>query len=147
MRHPIEELAAAAIDHGLSIHRELGPGLLEAAYETVLAARFARAGFQVERQRPLSIACDGLIFRDAFRVDIVVEDCLIIEVKSVEALAKVHATQLLTYLRLSRRPLGLLMNFGAATFREGLRRVVNDHQDFASSRLRVHNLSRQQRIG
>ena len=139
MDHPIEELAAVAVDHGLSIHRELGPGLLESVYETVLAARLARAGFRVERQRPVSIDCDGLIFPDAFRVDIVVEDRLIIEVKSVEALAKVHARQLLTYLRLSERRLGLLMNFGAATFREGLRRVVNDHQDFASSRLRVHN--------
>jgi len=139
MGHPIEELAAAAIDHGLGIHRELGPGLLESVYETVLAARLARAGFRVERQRPVPIACDGLIFPDAFRVDIFVEDRLIIEVKSVDALAKVHAKQLPTYLRLSERPLGLLMNFGAATFREGLRRVVNDHQDFASSRLRVHN--------
>jgi GxxExxY protein len=139
MGHPIEELAAVAIDHGLSVHRELGPGLLESVYETVLAARLARAGFRVERQRPVSIATDGLIFPDAFRVDIIVEDRLIIEVKSVEALAKVHAKQLLTYLRLSERPLGLLMNFGAATFREDLRRVVNDHQDFASSRLRVHN--------
>ena len=104
-------------------------------------ARLVRAGFRVERQRPVPIACDGLIFPDAFRVDIIVEDHLIIEVKSVEALAKVHTKQVLTYLRLSCRPLGLLMNFGAATFREGLRRVVNDHRDFASSRLRVHNPS------
>jgi GxxExxY protein len=141
MEHPIEGLAAVAVDHGLSIHRELGPGLLESVYETVLAARLARAGFQVERQKPVAITCEGLIFPDAFRVDVVVEDRLIIEVKSVEALAKVHTKQLLTYLRLSSRPLGLLMNFGAATFREGLRRVVNDHQDFASSRLRVHNFS------
>jgi iron complex transport system substrate-binding protein len=87
----------------------------------------------------VSNANDGLIFPDAFRVYIIVEDRLIIEVMSVEALARVHAKQLLTYLRLSERPLGLLMNFGAATFREDLRRVVNDHQDFASSRLRVHN--------
>jgi iron complex transport system substrate-binding protein len=139
MEHPIEELAAVAVDHGLSIHRELGPGLLESVYETVLAARLTRSGFRAERQRPVAVACDGLIFPDAFRVDIVVEDRLIIEVKSVEALARVHAKQLLTYLRLSHRPLGLLMNFGATTFRDGLRRIVNDHQDFASSRLRVHN--------
>jgi GxxExxY protein len=139
MGHPTEELAAAAIDHGLSVHRELGPGLLESVYEMVLATRLARAGFTVDRQKPVSLKCDGLVFPDAFRVDIVVEDRLIIEVKSVEALAKVHTKQLLTYLRLTNRSLGLLMNFGAATFREGVRRVVNDHQDSASSRLRVHN--------
>ncbi len=138
MGHSTEELAAVAIDHGLSIHRELGPGLLESVYEMVLATRLARAGFAVARQKPVSLKCDGLIFPDAFRVDIVIEDRLIIEVKSVEALAKVHTKQLLTYLRLTNRSLGLLMNFGAATFREGVRRVVNNHQDFASSRLRVH---------
>ena len=139
MDHPIEELAAVAVDHGLSVHRQLGPGLLESVYEMVLMTRLARAGFRVDRQKPVSFECDGLIFPDAFRVDIVIEDRLIIEVKSVEIVANVHVKQLLTYLRLTGQPLGLLMNFGAATFREGLRRVVNDHQDFASSRLRVHN--------
>src|SRR5688572_25252829 len=144
MGHTTEELAAAAIDYGLSIHRELGPGLLESVYEMVLATRLARAGLTVDRQKPVSLKCDGLIFPDAFRVDIVVDDRLIIEVKSVEALAKVHTKQLLTYLRLTNRSLGLLMNFGAATFREGVRRVVNDHQDFASSPLRVHNSAQRQ---
>jgi len=144
MVQPIEELTAVAIDCGLSIHRELGPGLLESVYEMVLAARLARAGFRVDRQKPVSFRCDDLVFPDAFRVDIVVEDRLIIEVKSVATLAKVHVKQLLTYLRLTNRPLGLLMNFGAATFREGLRRVVNEHQDFASSRLRVHNSAQRQ---
>jgi iron complex transport system substrate-binding protein len=144
MGQPIEDLAAVAIDQGLSVHRELGPGLLESVYETVLAARLARAGLRVEWQRPVSIECAGVIFPDAFRVDIVVEGRLIIEVKSVETLARVHSKQLLTYLRLSERQLGLLMNFGAATFRAGLRRVVNDHRDFASSRLRVHNPAQRQ---
>ena len=100
----------------------------------------------MDRQKPVSLKCDGLIFPDAFRVDIAVEDRLIIEVKSVEVLAKVHTKQLLTYLRLTNRSLGLLMNFGAATFREGVRRVVNDHKDFASSRLRVHSSARPQTL-
>lgn len=134
----IEEVAAVAVDRGLKLHRDLGPGLLESVYEIVLAGSLERAGFEVARQRPVEIVHDGMTFRDAFRVDLLVDRRLIIEIKSVERLAAVHGKQLLTYLRLTRQPLGLLMNFGAATFREGLQRVVNDHNNFASSRLRVH---------
>ncbi len=97
-----------------------------------------REGLSVERQRSVDIVYDGMSFHDAFRVDMLVGGRLIIEIKSVERLAPVHGKQLLTYLRLTHQPLGLLMNFGAATFREGLKRVVNGHHDFASSRLRVH---------
>ena len=137
----IEEVAALAVDCGLQVHRELGPGLLESVYETVLSAMLAKRGLTVERQKPISFVCDDLMFTNAFRVDLLIESSLIVEVKSVESLAKVHGKQLLTYLRLSDLRLGLLMNFGAATFREGLRRIVNNHMDFASSRLRVHQTS------
>lgn len=136
--HDVEELARIAVDRGLKLHQELGPGLLETVYEVVLAASLERAGLAVERQKPVSIVYDGMSFADAFRVDLLVEGRLIIEIKSVERLVPVHGKQLLTYLRLTRQPLGLLMNFGAATFREGLKRVVNGHTDFASSRLRVN---------
>lgn len=92
----------------------------------------------IERQKPITIEYDGMILAEGFRADIVVERSLIIEVKSVEKLSPVHGKQLLTYLKLSKQPVGLLMNFGAATFREGIKRVVNNHSNFASSRLRVN---------
>lgn len=139
MAKELEELAAIAIDCGLRIHRDLGPGLLESVYETVLAASLNKAGLSVARQVPPSFVFDEMPFNDVCRIDLLVDRRLIIEIKSVETLAKVHGKQLLTYLRLAQQPLGLLMNFGGATFKEGLRRVVNAHTSFASSRLRVHN--------
>lgn len=139
MAKDLEEIAAIAVDCGLRIHRDLGPGLLESVYETVMAASLAKAGLSVTRQMPLSFVFDDMPFTDVCRIDLLVDGRLIIEIKSLEALAKVHGKQLLTYLRLAQQPLGLLMNFGGATFKEGLRRIVNEHTSFASSRLRVHN--------
>ncbi|HWI88010.1 MAG TPA: GxxExxY protein [Sphingomicrobium sp.] len=133
----IEQLARVAIDCGLHIHKELGPGLLESVYEALLAERLSRSGYVVERQKLLPVEVDGLILSDGYRVDVLVAGMLIIEVKSVERLAAVHSKQLLTYIRLARQPVGLLMNFGAETFREGLRRIVNGPADiiaFPSSR-------------
>ena len=142
--HDPEELARTAVDCGFRLHKELGPGLLESVYETILTAMLAEAGLHVDRQKPISIEYEGVILQDAFRADLIVEKSLIIEIKSVEQLAPVHGKQLLTYLRLLKQPLGLLLNFGAATFRDGVKRVVNGHTNFASSRLRVHqeNLGR-----
>ena len=140
MNNP-EELAREVIDRGLRLHRDLGPGLLESVYEALLASMLSNAGFGVERQRAISIEYGGLILPDAFRADLVVEGSLIVEIKSMERLAPVHGKQLLTYLRLTDQPLGLLLNFGAATFREGIKRVVNGHTNFASSRLRVHQIT------
>ena len=134
----IEELASLAIDNGLRIHRELGPGLLESVYEAVLAASLTRKGIRIDRQVPIAIDYEGLAFAEGFRADLLVEDRLIVEVKSVDRLLPVHGKQVLTYLRLTRRPLGVLLNFGGATFREGIRRIVNNHTDLASSRLRVN---------
>lgn len=134
----IEELARLAVDCGFRIHRELGPGLLESVYETVLTASLERLGLSVYRQKPITIEFDGMLLGEGFRADIVVEESLFIEVKSIERLAPIHSKQLLTYLRLAKQPLGLLMNFGGATFKEGVRRIVNGHTDFASSRLRVN---------
>ena len=127
----IEELASAAVDCGFQIHKELGPGLLESVYEVVLAEALTQRGLRASRQRPVQISFRGINLPDAFRADLVVEDTLIIEVKSVERNAPVHAKQLLTYLRLMKQPLGLLMNFGCETFREGVKRVVNGHNGFA----------------
>ncbi len=136
----IEAIAAQTIDCGFHIHRDLGPGLLESVYEQVLAASLARAGLKVERQKPVSFAFDGMQFVDGFRIDLLIENQLIVEIKSVEALSKAHGKQMLTYLRLMQQPVGLLMNFGGATFKEGIKRVVNNHTSFASSRLRVNQI-------
>lgn len=134
----VEELARLAVDCGLKVHQDLGPGLLESVYEAVMAASLTRRGLTVERQKPISIEYEGITLAEGFRADLFVESRLIIEVKSIDRLAPVHGRQLLTYLRLAGQPLGLLMNFGGETFREGLKRVVNNHIDFASSRLRVN---------
>ena len=134
----VEELARIAVDCGFRIHDDLGPGLLESVYEVVLAASLTKRGLKVDRQVPINIEYDGLVFAEGFRADLVVEGSLIIEIKCVDRLAPVHGKQMITYLRLLKQPLGLLMNFGGATFREGVKRVVNNHTDFASSRLRVN---------
>ncbi|MDZ7281679.1 GxxExxY protein [Sphingomonas sanguinis] len=134
----IETIAFDVIDLSLRLHRELGPGLLESVYEMILAAKLGSMGYQVERQRAVDFSFDGLQFDGAFRIDLLIEQSLLVEIKSVERLNAAHAKQLLTYLRLTKQPLGLLINFGGATLKEGLRRVVNDYTPIASSRLRVN---------
>jgi GxxExxY protein len=133
----LEEFAKAAVDCGFRIHKEVGPGLLESVYEAILAHGLARAGFSVERQKPLPISFEGVQINEGYRVDILIERRLIVEIKSVERLAPVHGKQLLTYLRLAQQPLGLLMNFGGETFKEGVKRVANNYA-FAPSRLCVN---------
>ncbi len=123
-----DDLSRIVVDTGLQVHRELGPGLLESVYEMVLAAELERAGLHVERQKPISFDYRGLRFENAFRIDLLIEDQLIVEIKSIEKLGPVHAKQVLTYLRLSNRSLGLLINFGGETFKEGIRRLVNNHK-------------------
>ena len=131
----VEEVARLTIDCGFRIfHKQLGPGLLESVYEAVLAASLGRAGLFVERQKPIAISFDGMVLAEGFRADLVIESKLIVEIKSVERNAPVHAKQLLTYLRLMEQPLGLLMNFGCETFREGLKRVVNGPSAFVPTR-------------
>jgi len=103
-----------------------------------MAASLTRRGLSVERQKPIEIEFDGLRLGEGFRADLFVEQQLIIEIKCAEKLAPVHSRQLLTYLRLAKQPLGLLMNFGGATFREGVKRVANNHDDLASLRLGVN---------
>ena len=134
----IEELARLTIDCGLKIHRDLGPGLLESVYEAVLASSLIKIGLKVGRQVPIAIEYEDLAFGEGFRADLLVDGRLIVEVKSVDRLLPVHGKQVLTYLRLSGHTLGVLLNFGGATFREGVRRIVNNHTEFGSSRLRVN---------
>ena len=137
----LDEITGAIVDTAYKIHVALGPGLLESVYELVLARHLARQGFLVERQRAVSFDYDGLHFEDAFRVDLVIDNRVIVEIKSVERPSPVHSKQLLTYLRLLHLPVGLLINFGAPTLKEGLRRVVNRLEPSAAPRLRVNQTS------
>lgn len=136
----IETISADVVDAALQIHRDLGPGLLESVYETVLAVELTDRGYMVARQQPVDIEYRGIRFDSAFRADMVVDGRVVIEIKSVERLNAAHAKQLLTYLRLMKQPLGLLINFGGETLKEGLRRIVNDYKPSAPSRLRVNQL-------
>jgi iron complex transport system substrate-binding protein len=133
-----EELSAVVVDAAFHLHRDLGPGLLESAYETVLARLLVRQGFSVERQKAVAFDYEGLHFDDGLRVDMLVEKQLIVELKSISQVAPVHAKQVLTYLRLLDLPLGLLINFGAPTFKAGITRVVNGHTAIGTSRLRIN---------
>jgi GxxExxY protein len=126
----LEALAKLAVDCAFKLHADLGPGLLESAYEAFLEASLQSEGLQVERQKSISAAHNGLIIPDAFRLDLFVEQKLIIEIKSVERLAPVHSKQVLTYLRLTGCPLGLLMNFGEAYFKDGVKRVIDSRNDY-----------------
>ncbi len=134
----IETLARESVDCAFHIHRELGPGLLESVYETVMARAMEKRGFRVERQKPISFTFEDITFDDAFRPDLLIEGTLLIELKSAERMAPVYSKQVLTYLRLMKLPLGLLINFGAPTFKEGIMRIVNKHKDITSSHLRLH---------
>lgn len=119
------EIGRQVVDAAITIHKVLGPGLLESVYEAVLAAELIKRGCEVKRQVPISIQYEGLVFEEAFRADLLVEDLVILELKSVDGLNKSHYKQLQTYLRLSQRKLGYLLNFNAAIMKEGVFRVVN----------------------
>jgi iron complex transport system substrate-binding protein len=134
----LDKITGATVDAAMQIHIDLGPGLLESVYEAVLARALQKRGFNVERQKPISFAYDDFLFEEGFRADLLIERRVIVELKSVEKLAPVHAKQLLTYLRLMNLPVGLLINFGGATLKEGLHRIVNSLPCAASPRLRVN---------
>jgi GxxExxY protein len=124
----INDITDIVIDEAIKIHRELGPGLFESVYETILAARLGARGLKAERQVPVPLEFEGHSFEVAFKVDILVEDRLVLEIKSVEQLGKAHAKQLLTYLRLLKQPVGLLLNFSESTMKQGIRRLANDYR-------------------
>lgn len=124
-RDLVNGLSREVLDAAFRIHTKLGPGLLESVYETILARDLAVRGFGVERQKSISFDFERLWFADAFRVDLFVEHALVVEVKSVSAVVAVHEKQLLSYLRLLDCRLGLLINFGAAHLRDGIKRIAN----------------------
>jgi len=118
-------IARQIVDAAYHVHKALGPGLLESVYETVLAYELEKRGLSVKRQVPVPIVYEGISFNEGFRADLIVEDKVIVELKSVETVAPIHKKQLLTYLRLADKRLGLLINFGAELIRDGISRVVN----------------------
>lgn len=120
-------LTGMVIDECIRIHRGLGPGLLESVYEKVLAEALLRRGLVVQTQVAIAGEFDGLRFERAGVVDILVESSLVLEVKAVDQLQNVHMRQILTYLRLLKQPVGLLLNFSGETMKEGIRRVANNH--------------------
>lgn len=117
-------LAGRVVDAGLKVHRTLGPGLLESVYEQCLARELSVRGFSVGRQIAVPIAYEGIELGVGYRIDLLVDDRLIIEIKAVEALSRLHEAQLRTYLRLASRPFGLLMNFNVELFKDGVRRIT-----------------------
>jgi GxxExxY protein len=119
------EIGTIIVDEAVSIHKVLGPGLLEMVYEAVLARRLEQCGLVVARQRAISIEFEGERFDEGFRADLIVNGLVIIELKSVEQVTPVHTKQLLTYLRLTGLKVGYLLNFGDALMKDGIRRIIN----------------------
>jgi GxxExxY protein len=123
------EIGTIVVDAALTVHRELGPGLLESVYETVLTHELEQRGLSVERQRPVTISYRGMTFTEGFRADIVIGNKVILELKSVEKTTAVHKKQVQTYLRLTGCKLGYLLNFGEAYMKDGVTRCVNGLED------------------
>jgi GxxExxY protein len=123
------EISRVILDSAFSVHKELGPGLLESVYEIVLAYELEQRGLRVSRQVPVSIRYKEMIFDAAFRADLIVEDKVIVELKSVEQVGEAHKKQVQTYLRLTGCKLGFLLNFGEALMKRGITRVVNGLED------------------
>lgn len=121
----LNRITGGVVDEAVRIHIDPGPGLMESVYEVVLAKKLADRGLKVIRQRPVPITYEGHTFEEAFRLDLLVEDQVVVELKSVEELAPVHFKQVLTYLRLLDLRVGLLINFGAPVLKEGIHRIVN----------------------
>ena len=124
----IEELARVAVDCGIQLHRELGPGLFESVYQALMFASLRERGLAVASQVEVPVKFKGVVVDNAFRADLIIEGALLVELKSTEKVTLIHTKQVLTYLRLLNMPLGLLMNFGQPTFKDGLQRVVNNHR-------------------
>lgn len=136
----IEQLCTIVVDCGFKLHQDIGPGLLESAYEAMLAAKLGALGLKVDRQVPIDLTYDGIAIPNAFRIDLLVDERVLIELKSSETTAPVHAKQVITYLRLMGLTHGFVMNFGTPTFKDGVRRLLNDPTLFVSSCLRANKL-------
>jgi GxxExxY protein len=123
------EISKIIVDSALAVHRELGPGLLETVYEVALAHELKQRGLNVQRQVPVPVKYRGMVFDEAFRADLIVDEKVIVELKSVERVIEAHKKQVQTYLRLKGCKLGFLLNFGEALMKRGITRVVNGLED------------------
>jgi GxxExxY protein len=121
----VNEVSGQIVDVAVKVHSALGPGVLESVYEVVLAYELRKRGLDVQRQLPIPIVYDDARFEEGFRLDLLVEDQVVVEIKSVEDVRPVHKKQLLTYLRLADRRLGLLLNFNVNLMKEGITRIVD----------------------
>ena len=125
-RDELNEISGKIIEYSINVHKELGPGMLEGAYEICLMHELVRNGLSVERQVLLPIQYQGIKLDDGYRIDLLVENSVIIELKAIDRLLPVHEAQLLSYLRMSELRVGLLINFNVRLLRDGVRRVVNN---------------------
>ncbi|MBL9143757.1 MAG: GxxExxY protein [Verrucomicrobiaceae bacterium] len=125
MTEELERIAKDVVDAAMKLHIALGPGLLESVYTILLEKKLQERGYSVEREKPIPFEFEGVKFEMGFRADLIINDCFILELKSVEKLLPVHSKQLLTYLKLTSMRLGLLINFGEARLRDGIKRVAN----------------------
>jgi len=130
----LDQISHGIIGAAIEVHRHLGPGLLESAYEACLVFEIKRLGMKVEEQKPLAVVYKEVKLDCGYRLDLVVEDEIIVEIKAIEKLLPIHDAQLLSYLRLTRKKVGLLMNFHVPVLKDGLKRIVNDFPDSASRR-------------
>ena len=120
----LEDLAAALVDSAFKVHRTLGPGLLESVYESCVCIELTRRGISYERQAPMPLVYEGVNVDGGFRLDLLVEKSVVMEIKAVEKLMPIHQSQVLTYLKLANLRLGLLINFNVLMFKEGVKRIV-----------------------
>jgi len=129
-----DEIASRVVNACLAIHKKTGPGLFESVYEAILSYELAKSGLAVDRQVPLPVVWEELVVHQAFRADLIVEHNLFVELKSIEHVLPAHKKQLLTYLRVSRLRLGLLVNFGEELMKSGITRVINSAASFSQLR-------------
>lgn len=127
------DISRVVVDAAMTIHKRLGPGLLESVYERILEYELKKRGLRVDRQVAVPVIYDGFTFDEGFRADLIVNDLVILELKSIESLSAVHAKQLLTYLKLTDKRLGLLINFGEVLLKNGIRRLVNGLDENSNS--------------
>jgi GxxExxY protein len=121
----VNQISGGVVDSAIEVHTALGPGLLESAYEICLGHELRKRGFSVESQKTLPLTYDGITLDAGYRLDLLVEDTVIVELKAVEEVSNLHRAQILSYLKLSRRPLGLLMNFNVKWMKDGIERFAN----------------------
>jgi GxxExxY protein len=129
MKAAINSITESIISAAIAVHRELGPGLLESAYESCLVYELLQQGLTVERQKALPVTYRGVKIDCGYRIDLVVEDAVIVELKAVESIEPIHEAQLLSYLKISGYQLGLLINFNVRMLKQGIKRLVNNFKE------------------